>query len=91
MSRAHAGNVVYGENRSVTADWACGGLVSTAADLTQFLRAFVEDHIFRAPATKKQMLSWTSTGEPGVYYGLGVRRFDLSVFSLEGLGDLWGP
>jgi hypothetical protein len=36
------------------------------------------------------MLSWTPTGELGVYYGLGVRRFDLSVFDLKRLGDLWG-
>ncbi len=90
VSRAYAGDVVYGQTRSVTADWACGGLVSTAADLTRFLRAFVEDRIFRTPATKKQMLSWASTGELGVYYGLGLRRFDLSVFDLKGLGDLWG-
>ena len=87
---AHAGDVTYGQTRSVTADWACGGLVSTASDLTRFLRAFADDNIFRTPATKRQMLSWTSTGEPGVFYGLGVRRFDLTEFGLQGFGELWG-
>jgi CubicO group peptidase (beta-lactamase class C family) len=90
VSRAYAGGAAYGETRSVTADWACGGLVSTAGDLTRFLRAFADDLIFRSPETKQQMLSWTSAGEPGVYYGLGVRRFDLGGLGLEGFGELWG-
>lgn len=69
----------------------CGGLVSTAADLTRFLRAFVEDRIFRAPATKKRMLSWIATGELGVL--LWARRAPLRSFSLppERVGRALGP
>ena len=36
------------------------------------------------------MLAWTPTGELGVYYGLGVRRFDLTALGLPAARELWG-
>ena len=89
-SRAYTGDHLYGSQRSVSADWAGGGLVTTAQDLAGFIRAFADDRLFRQPATRGQMLAWTPTGEPGVYYGLGVRRFVPEKLGTPELGEIWG-
>ena len=90
VSCAKAGDLPYGDRRSVTADWAGGGLVTTTEDLARFIRAFAEDRIFETERAKEQMLTWTATGEQGVYYGLGVRRFVLDELGWPGFGELWG-
>ena len=90
VSTPAVGDIDYGAMRSTSADWASGGLVTNAADLTLFMRAFAERRIFKHDASRRQMLSWTDTGEPGIFYGLGLRRFDLSAFGLAGFGALWG-
>jgi D-alanyl-D-alanine carboxypeptidase len=87
---AYAGDAAYGTQRSVSADWGGGGLVVTAADLARFMRAFADDRIFRDPDSRRQMLTWTATGEPGVSYGLGVRRFALADPGMPGFGEVWG-
>jgi CubicO group peptidase (beta-lactamase class C family) len=89
-SVAYAGDMPYGTQRSVSADWGGGGLVVTAADLARFMRAFADDRIFRDPGSRRQMLAWTETGEPGVGYGLGVRHFSLADVGMPGFGELWG-
>ena len=89
-SHAYMGQVDYTIPRSVSADWAGGGLITTAPDLCRFMRAFTEDRIFQKPFTKSEMLTWIPTGEAGVYYGLGVRRFLLEELGRPGLGELWG-
>ena len=89
-SVAYAGDAPYGAQRSVSADWGGGGLVVTAADLARFMRAFADDRIFADPGSRRAMLTWTATGEPGVAYGLGVRHFALADLSMPGLGELWG-
>jgi len=89
-SHAYAGDLPYGTQNSVTADWAGGGLVTTAHDLARFIRAFADDRLYRDRATRKQMLTWTPTGEPGVDYGLGVRRFVLAELGMPGFGELRG-
>ncbi len=89
-SVAYAGDMEYGTQRSVSADWASGGLVTTAGDLSRFIRAFAADRIFRDRALKDAMLTWTPTGETGVYYGLGVRRFVLEELEMPESGQLWG-
>lgn len=90
LSRAYAGEAPYGTRRSVSADWAGGGLVTTADDLARFIRAFAEGRIFRDGAAREAMLDWTATCEAGVYYGLGVRRFALAELGMAGCGELWG-
>jgi D-alanyl-D-alanine carboxypeptidase len=89
-ARPFAGDIDYGSLRSTSADWGSGGLVSTAADLAHFLRAFVDGRIFRKPESRAQMMALVPTGEPGVSYGLGLRHFDLDRLGLEGGGALWG-
>jgi D-alanyl-D-alanine carboxypeptidase len=87
---AYFGDAPYGADRSVSADWGGGGLVVTAADLARFMRAFADDRIFRSPDFRRQMLTLTATGEPGVSYGLGVRHFALGALGMPGFGELWG-
>jgi CubicO group peptidase (beta-lactamase class C family) len=89
-SRAYAGDLPYGDDRSVSADWGGGGLVTTAGDLARFIRAFADDRLFRNRTSKEQMLTWAPTGEPGVEYGLGARRFVLEELGMSGCGELWG-
>jgi D-alanyl-D-alanine carboxypeptidase len=89
-SVAYAGDAPYGIQKSVSADWGGGGLVVTAADLARFMRAFADDRILRDPGSRRQMLTWTATGERGVGYGLGVRRFSLADLGMPGFGELWG-
>jgi CubicO group peptidase (beta-lactamase class C family) len=89
-SPAYMGKVDCTGLRSISADWAGGGLITTAPDLGRFLRAYIEDRIFRNRSTKSEMLTWISTGEEGVYYGLGVRRFLLDELGMPGVGQLWG-
>jgi len=76
----------------MTADWAGGGLVSTAEDLTRFLRAFVRNEIFEDPSTRDEMFAWVESG-PFHNYGLGISRvlFDRSENPMHaGLGEIWG-
>jgi D-alanyl-D-alanine carboxypeptidase len=76
----------------MTADWAGGGLVSTAEDLNVFLRAFVESEIFENPATRDEMFDWVESG-PFHNYGFGISRvlFDRSKKPEHGgLGEIWG-
>jgi D-alanyl-D-alanine carboxypeptidase len=76
----------------MTADWAGGGLVSTAEDLNRFMRAFVRDEIFSDPSTKAAMLTWIESG-PHNNYGLGVSRvlFErINDPAAAMLGEVWG-
>ncbi|GGT09708.1 serine hydrolase [Planobispora rosea] len=49
-----------------------GGLVSTAPDLTRFIRGLFEDRLFRDPATLATMLRTTRQSDDA--YGLGLMR-----------------
>jgi D-alanyl-D-alanine carboxypeptidase len=76
----------------MTADWAGGGLISTAEDLLLFMRAFVRNQIFKSPTTMEAMFQWVKSG-PFHNYGLGISRvlFDKSHNpAYEGLGEIWG-
>jgi len=76
----------------MTADWAGGGLISTTEDLNRFLRAFVDDRIFRQPETRAQMLNWIDSGPfHGYGFGIGLVDFDRSDSPAHaGLGQAWG-
>lgn len=51
-------------------DWAAGGLITTAKDLTNFLDGVVKGK-FLNEGSKRAMQTWTITGE-FYYYGLGL-------------------
>ena len=68
-----------------SADWAGGGLISSAADLSAFLRALSSGGVFADAATLDAMRAAVPTGEPDIGYGLGV-----FVVALSGDATLWG-
>jgi CubicO group peptidase (beta-lactamase class C family) len=72
--------------RRQSADWASGGLVSSARDLARFARALALGSLFAKPSTLEAMRAWHATGAFDVDYGLGIFRVRLD----RGLGDLWG-
>lgn len=76
---------LYGVPRQ-SADWAGGGLVSTARDLERFLRGLASGRLFRHAATLDIMRESVPVGEDGITYGLGLYRVDLG----GGKGELWG-
>jgi D-alanyl-D-alanine carboxypeptidase len=69
-----------------TADWAGGGLVSSARDLEKFLTGLFYDGVLLSPAMLETMRQWIPTDEPDVEYGLGLFR----VVYGNGIGELWG-
>jgi D-alanyl-D-alanine carboxypeptidase len=73
-----------------TADWAGGGLVSTAADLATFLRALFAGGVVHDPATLVAMRDWTATDDIGVGYGLGLYQVDFAAFELPAHGTWEG-
>jgi len=76
----------------ITADWAGGGLVSTAPDLARFLRALVKGELFVSRATLDQMIAWQSSSA-FTDYGLGMARVDFSrseIPDAAALGEVWG-
>lgn len=69
-----------------SADWAGGGLVSTARDLEKFLRGVASGRLFRNASTLDAMRASVPAGDDGISYGLGLYRVDLG----DGKGELWG-
>jgi hypothetical protein len=82
--------LAYGTQRSVSADGAGGGLVTTAHDLARLIRAFADDRLFLNRAAREQMLTWTPTGEPGIDCGLGVRRLVPALLGMSGSASCGG-
>lgn len=83
LSHVFFGTLDYTSFRSISADWAGGGLVTTTADMVRFMRAFVDDRIFAQRSTRESMLEWMPM-EGIMDYGLGVMR-------LRGrAGTVWG-
>ncbi len=82
LSHPYFGDVDLGPINT-SADWGSGGVVSTAGDLTKFIRAFASDEIFSNPTTKNRMLDFVNTGS-GYSYGLGVIKIPFPE------GVVWG-
>jgi D-alanyl-D-alanine carboxypeptidase len=89
-SDSFVGELNYSLPQTISADWAGGGLTTTASDLQRFIRAAAEGRLFKNETTQEAMLSWTPTGEPGVYYGLGVRCFFPAEFGQRVFSKVWG-
>jgi D-alanyl-D-alanine carboxypeptidase len=76
----------------MTADWGGGGLISTTEDMNRFLRAFIDNRIFRKAGTRDEMLRWADSG-PFHKYGLGFGLVDFDRSdnpAHAGLGQVWG-
>lgn len=72
--------------RRQSADWAGGGLVSTAKDLERFLRGLASGKLFKNPRTLDLMLQTVPTGDEDVSYGLGLYVVRLA----KNQGTVWG-
>lgn len=85
LSHVFWDDIDYTLFRSISVDWAGGGLVGTVEDYSTFLRAFADDEIFDNPASREAMLDgvpWPETG--GGEYGLGV-----ILINVDGI-EIWG-
>lgn len=82
LSHPYLGDVDLGPI-NISADWGSGGLVSTADDLSKFIRAFASDEIFSNQTTKDRMLDFINTGL-AYSYGLGVIKIPFPE------GVVWG-
>jgi D-alanyl-D-alanine carboxypeptidase len=95
LPRTSPANVFYGERditriRSHESYWADGGIVSTAKDMVEFLRALNEGQILR-PETLKLMHEWHKLEFP-FEYGYGTMLFRLPAFMAKftNMRPLWG-
>lgn len=77
--------------RSLSCDWAGGGLVSTTEDLLRFGRALREGKLLLA-STLQMMDNAEHRFRPGLHYGQGIMevRFEQFFFLLRGLPRLKG-
>jgi len=69
-----------------SADWAGGGLVSTAHDLQMFLQGLASGRLYARRETLEEMRKAVPTGGEGITYGMGLYRVDLG----DGRGEVWG-
>ncbi|MGV3713593.1 serine hydrolase domain-containing protein [Pseudolysinimonas sp.] len=86
LAPTHLGRVDISRHRSLTLDWAGGGLASTPADLVAFSRALHGGALVSAAALAR-MTDMRHTFRPGIRYGSGMMRVDLPFFAplLRGL------
>lgn len=75
MSELYVGGFDASNVKSLSLDWAGGGLVASAQDLNRFQEA-LHTHKILKPETLSQMQQWTSESK-GMYYGYGLRKVSL--------------
>jgi len=78
------GEVDYTSFRSLSADWAGGGLVTTTEDMARFMRAYADNEIFAQPDSRKAMFDWLPWQGEAMDYGLGVTRINGKMFTVWG-------
>jgi D-alanyl-D-alanine carboxypeptidase len=72
ITELYAGNIEISTFKSLSLDWAGGGIASTADDLNKFQIA-LHNHQLLSLETLKKMQQWVPESK-GVYYGLGLRK-----------------
>jgi D-alanyl-D-alanine carboxypeptidase len=72
MVELYVNNLEISTFKSLSLDWAGGGLVSTAQDLNRFQVALF-NHGFLKAETLKKMQKWKQESK-GLYYGYGLRK-----------------
>lgn len=78
MAELYVNKTEISQYNSVSIDWAGGGLVTTTEDLLKFHQALFSGKIISESSLKK-MQNWKKESK-GIYYGLGLRKFDLDEF-----------
>ena len=76
--------------RSLSVDWAGGGIISTTEDLFLFIKALVTYKLIKEKTFNK-MKDWAKFGR-GIYYGYGLMYFKFKevFFLLSDKLDMWG-
>lgn len=83
-------DVDYTNHLSISADWAGGGLVTTAEDMNIFMNAFLNDQIFSNPESRETMFDWMPWNGDVYSYGLGIMRIQgktLTIWGHLGVGN----
>jgi len=75
IAEIYASDYEVSELKSLSADWAGGGLVSTNSDLLKFQKALFKGEII-SNTTLNEMQQWT-TETFGMEYGFGLRKVHL--------------
>ncbi len=79
------------EKNALSVDWAGGGVVTTMDDLLTFMQA-LEGGDLLSDGVYRQMTDFTHRYDKGIYYGMGMMRFDFSELSflLGSMTDVYG-
>ncbi|MDQ6422000.1 serine hydrolase domain-containing protein [Paenibacillus sp. LHD-117] len=79
------------DRNALSVDWAGGGVVTTMDDLLAFMRA-LENGAFLSDEVYGQMTDFSHRYDKGIYYGMGMMRFDFSELSflLGSMTDVYG-
>lgn len=75
MAEVYADDMEISGFRSISADWAGGGLLTTCQDLMTFHQALVNGKII-SELSFKEMQNWTPATK-GMYYGYGLYKIQL--------------
>jgi len=86
MVNLYHNNLNLSTARSISLDWAGGGIVSTSEDMLRFIRAINEHQIIREE-TFERMKDWAKMG-PGLDYGYGLMSFRFMMTPKK--YDIWG-
>jgi CubicO group peptidase (beta-lactamase class C family) len=81
MAQVYAGPYNIGGLRSLSADWAGGGLVSTLGDLLRFQTAFHDGSLLKK-SSSNAMKQWT-TESSETTYGFGLRKWETGMSAPE--------
>ena len=73
LAETYAGRIEISSYKSISADWAGGGLSAAAADLNKFQLALHSGNLI-SPKTLETMQQWVPESK-GMYYGFGLRKF----------------
>ena len=79
MSELYAGDFDASQIKSLSLDWAGGGLAASAQDLNKFQVA-LHNHKILKPETLSKMQQWTPESK-GMHYGFGLRKVSLKEIS----------
>lgn len=79
MMKVMAGEIDISAYKSLSADWAGGGIVSTNTDLITFFKALIDKKLIQSE-TLSLMQNWTRESM-GMQYGFGIRQVNFNELS----------
>ena len=88
IANVYVGDVDVTQYRSLSADYAGGGIVATSEDLLRFMKALVIHKIIRE-GTFKKMQDWAKFAI-GIDYGYGLMNFKTIPLLMPKRYNVWG-